>query len=371
MSDRILVATRKGLFTIDRVTTNEWTVSRGDFLGDNVSMLLADHRSSRLYAALDHGHFGVKLQRSTDDGETWQECQTPAYPEPPAGYTEPTNAMSGKSTPWSLKLIWSLETGGPDQPGVIWAGTLPGGLFRSDDHGDSWEFIRSLWDDPKRLEWFGGGYDYPGIHSICVDPRDSQHVSVGVSCGGVWVTRDNGAMWECKADGMRAAYMPPERAYDPHIQDPHRLANCPTAPDCFWVQHHNGVFKTTDDAKTWQELTDIPCSTFGFAVVVHPQDPNTAWLVPGVSDEKRIPVDGKLVVTRTRDGGESFDVLSEGLPDVHAYDLVFRHALDIDNAGDRLVLGSTTGALWISENQGDSWHSVTRHLPPIYCTRFI
>ena len=81
-----------------------------------------------------------------------------------------------------------MAAGGADQPGVLWAGTLPGGLFRSNDRGDSWELVRALWDVPQRSEWFGGGYDVPGIHSICVDPRNSDHVLVGVSCGGVWQT---------------------------------------------------------------------------------------------------------------------------------------------------------------------------------------
>lgn len=371
MSDKVLVATRKGLFTVARRGANDWAVSRAAFLGDNASIAMADSRDGTFYVTLDHGHFGVKLHRSKDNGETWEECAAPVYPEPPEGYQPPPNAMSGKPIPWSLKMIWSLEPGGPDQPGLLWAGTLPGGLFRSTDRGSTWEFIRSLWDEPKRLEWFGGGYDEPGLHSVCVDPRDSRHLTVGVSCGGAWVTRDAGESWQCQSDGMWASYMPEERKFDPYIQDPHRLVQCRSQPENFWVQHHNGVFRSTDGAKSWQEVKDIPCSSFGFAVAVHPHDPETAWFVPGVSDEKRIPVDGRVVVTRTRDGGKSFDVLTEGLPGTHAYDLTFRHALDIDETGDRLVFGSTTGSLWITEDQGDSWHRVSNHLPPIHCTRFV
>jgi len=82
-------------------------------------------------------------------------------------------------------------------------------------------------------------------------------------------------------------------------------------------------------------------------------------------------VDGRFVVTRTRDGGKSFDVLREGLPQDHAYDLVFRHALDIDGGGDRLAMGTTTGSLWVSENRGDAWHCISNHLPPIYAVRFL
>jgi hypothetical protein len=368
MSNRIHVATRKGLFTVDRASGG-WAVSGTSFLADNCSMVLRDGRDGALYAALDHGHFGVKLHRSRDDGAAWEEIAVPAYPTRPEGAPPETDSF-GKPLPESLKLIWALETGGPDQPGRLWCGTIPGGLFRSDDHGASWELVRSLWDHPDRKQWFGGGYDWPGIHSISVDPRDGRRVIVGVSCGGVWVTEDDGATWTLRADGMRAAYMPPERAGDPTIQDPHRLARCPAQPDTLWAQHHNGVFRTTDGCASWQEIADIAPSTFGFAAAVHPTDGDTAWLVPGMSDEKRIPVDGKVVVNRTRDGGATWEGLRHGLPQEHAYHLTFRHALDVDRTGDRLAFGSTTGTLWVTEDQGDRWETVTTTLPPVYAVRF-
>ena len=103
---------------------------------------------------------------------------------------------------------------------------------------------------------------------------------------------------------------------------------------------------------------------------MHPHDPNTAWFVPAVKDEKRFPDQGRVVVTRTRDGGKKFDVLARGLPQEHAYDLTYRHGLDVDETGDRLAFGTTTGSLWVTEDQGDSWQTVAEHLPPIYCVRF-
>jgi photosystem II stability/assembly factor-like uncharacterized protein len=137
-----------------------------------------------------------------------------------------------------------------------------------------------------------------------------------------------------------------------------------------WAQHHNGIFRTTDGGTTWTEIKPEAASSFGFAVCVHPADGDTAWFVPAVKDEHRIPVDGKVVVTRTRDGGKTFDVLRDGLPQEHAYDLVFRHAMDVDTTGERLIFGSTTGSLWVTENGGDSWQTISTHLPPIYCVRF-
>jgi hypothetical protein len=169
---------------------------------------------------------------------------------------------------------------------------------------------------------------------------------------------------------MRAAYMPPDQAYDPNAQDPHRVVQCRGNPKAMWAQHHNGIFRTTDGSESWTEVQDVKPSGFGFAVVVHPEDGETAWFVPAIKDEKRIPVGGKVVVTRTRDGGKTFETLTKGLPQEDAYDLVFRHSMDIDGSGTKLAFGSTTGSLWVSEDQGDSWQTVSQHLPPVYAVRF-
>ena len=358
--ERIHVATRKGLFTLERDGMSQWAVSRSSFVGDPVTIVLDDARDGTLYAALNLGHFGIKLRRSADGGESWEEVAHPSFPQ-----QLPDGLDATKKAP-SVHQIWALAAGGADEEGKLWAGTIPGGLFVSRDRGDNWRLVNSLWDRPERAQWFGGGYDDPGIHSICVDPRDSKNVVVGVSCGGVWVTENGGETWDCRTQGMFAAYMPPERREDPEIQDPHLVVQCPDAPDALWVQHHNGVFRSTDRAAGWQEITEIKPSNFGFAVAVHPADPETAWFVPAVKDECRVPVDGKVVVARTRDGGKSFDVLKNGLPQQNAYDLVFRHALDIDPSGDRLAMGSTTGSLWVTEDGGDEWATISTHLPPIY-----
>jgi hypothetical protein len=244
---------------------------------------------------------------------------------------------------------------------------MPGGLFKSEDGGDSWNLVRSLWDHPLREDWGPNGAEHPGIHSICVDPRDSKHVSIGVSTGGVWITRDSGKTWKITGKGMRAEYFPPEQMGDPNVQDVHCLVQC---GETFWVQHHNGIFRSTDGAETWTEIKDVKPSVFGFAVAVHPKDPDSAWLVPSTKDEKRCPTDGRVVVNRTRDGGKTFQTLTQGLPQVHAYDLVYRHGLDIDETGNRLAFGSTTGSVWISEDGGDSWQTVSSNLPPVYAVRF-
>jgi hypothetical protein len=358
MSDRLHVATHKGLFEL-RPHGGSWDIVDTAFLGDPVSAVLAEGES--VYAALDLGHFGAKLWRR-DRGEDWRELAVPMFPPKP-------EAAGDDPHPWSLGKVWVLEPGGV--PGRLWAGTMPGGLFRSDDGGASWSLSESLWRMPERRQWLGvAGGEQPGIHSVLIDPRDPADIRIGVSCAGVWASHDSGASWQIINRGMYAEYLPPERREEPIAQDVHRLARCAAHPEVVWCQHHNAVFRSEDGGATWHDLPAIRPSKFGFAVAAHPSDPDTAWFIPAIKDERRIPVDGKLVVACTRDGGRSFEVLTQGLPQRHAYDLVWRHGLAVDAGGERLAFGSTSGGLWISENGGQSWSLIAARLPPIAAVRF-
>jgi photosystem II stability/assembly factor-like uncharacterized protein len=363
MSDRLFVATRKGLFELRR-TQSRWSVAHCSFVGDSVSLMSKAQADGTLYASLYLGHFGVKLRASSDGGRKWEELPSPAFPKMPEGHQE--TLPDGKPWPWRVEQIWALEMVG----GTLWCGTIGGGLFRSRDKGRSWELVRGLWDHPQRKQWFGGGAELPGIHSICAHPQDANELVVGVSCGGVWTTRDGGERWEVTSHGMFAEYMPPDRREDPTIQDPHMVVRCAAQPNRLWAQHHNGVFRSDDGGQRWITISEAAPSVFGFAIAVHPSKPDVAWRVPAVKDEQRVPVDARVVVSRTSDGGKSWEVLREGLPQEHAYDITLRHALDVDATGERLAFGSTTGSLWVSENGGDSWSHVSAHLPPVYAVRF-
>lgn len=357
-----MVGTRKGLFVFD----DDDEIVDQKFIGEPVTAVLVDPRDNNIYVALNHGHFGQKLHRSTDGGASFDEITAPTFPAKPDDLVD-MEPMRQIPTPWNVELIWSLEAAHRDEPGALWCGTIPGGLFRSDDRGDSWQLVESLWHDERRAKWMGGGYDFPGIHSIVVDPRAAGHALISVSCGGTWRTNDGGATWK-PSSGMRNAYMPPDLAYDPVTQDPHRTVGCAANANVLWTQHHNGVFRSTDSGATWTEL-EVPPSSFGFAVAVHPHDGDTAWFVPAVKDEMRVPVDGALAVSRTRDGGKTFDVLRSGLPQNSAYHLMYRHGLDVSADGNSLMMGSTTGSLFATDDGGDNWRRVTADLPPIAVVR--
>ena len=358
MSDRLYVGTRKGLFELQR-RNGAWDVTDVQFLGDPVSAVLA--HDGMVHAGLDLGHFGAKYWRR-DAGGKWHEFPAPAFPPNPENIEDDPH-------PWTLGRVWSFVPGGVD--GRVWAGTMPGGLFRSDDNGETWSLTDSLWRMPERKKWMGvAGGEQPGLSAVLVDPTDPADIRVGVSCAGVWASTDTGETWRNINQGMDNEYMPPDQRGDPIAQDVHQLAHCAAHPNVMWCQHHGGIYRSEDAGENWCGLDAARPSGFGFAVVAHPQDPNTAWFVPAVKDEKRIPVDAKLVVSRTRDGGQSFEVLRKGLPQRHAYDLVYRHALAIDGSGNWLAFGSTTGGFWISEDGGESWAALDARLPPVASVRF-
>jgi len=353
MSDRILLATRKGLFRLIR-GAGRWRVESPTFLGAQVLVTEVDPRDGVAYAGVGHGHFGPKMHRSRDGGRTFEEVATPKFAEAEGA---------------SVKTLFALATD-TRQPGWVWCGTIPGALFHSEDAGASWSLVRGLWDHPTRPQWFGGGTDQPALHSIEVDPRDPRRVTIGISCAGVWETRDGGGSWRNIGEGLRAEYMPPEKSADPLVQDPHMLKRCDADPDVIWMQHHNGVFRSEDSGHRWTECAAVEPSAFGFPIAADPTDRDVAWTVPGVKDEVRVAVDGALCVSRTEDGGRTWRALREGLPQEHAYDIPYRHALDVSADGRRLCFGTISGNVYISEDRGESWQTVGTGFPLVHAVEF-
>ncbi len=359
---QLFIASRKGLLVL---CPDTGSIEAHHFAGEPVSQFLCDQRDGRWYACLNLGHFGAKLHCSQDAGMTWQEISCPAFPpKPTEGF------WAGDTTPWSVSHIWALEPGLASEPGVLWAGCMPAGLFRSDDYGHSWQLIESLWFDERRKEWMGGGNDNPGMHSILVDPRDAKHITVAISCGGIWTSFDSGATWLLIGQGQRANFLPGQFSDEPNAQDPHRLVANHQNPDVHWIAHHCGIFVSHDASKQYRLLKDTAEAGFGFAVAVDPHDANTAWFVPATADTHRYPADLALSVMRTTDGGHSFQHYREGLPQAGCFDLIYRHALTVDDSGHLLAMASTTGNLWISHNRGEAWQQLHCNLPPVAAVKF-
>jgi photosystem II stability/assembly factor-like uncharacterized protein len=387
MSDRILLGTRKGTFSVEKRSSG-WQATLVGHAGVGVNFVARDPYTNTLWAALGHGHWGAKLSRSADGGRTWQDASQVTYPdgarylegvEP--GEQDPSQPTVRKFKNARLLKLWYLAFGAPDR---IYVGTIPGGLFVSADGGQSFDLNRPLWNHESRggnlfegdgtgvNHWFGtpaseGGEFAPGIHSIVIDPRDSNRVLVAISTAGVLETTDGGSTWHGRNAGMLMDYLPNPAAEWGH--DPHFIEICPGQPDHVWQQNHCGVFYSDDGAATWKKVSNPEQGIhFGFPIAVDEIDGRTAWVIPGKSDDQRMSIDGALFVGRTQDGGASWEQLRAGLPQQSAYDVVYRHALSV--CGPRLAFGSTTGNLYVSDDRGESWTAVGHNFPPIYSVRF-
>lgn len=358
MSNRhLLVGTRKGLlhFTL---CDGSWQYDDLSFEGIQVPYACFDARNNTLWASVDHGHWGQKLHRSRDQGKTWQELETPKYPE----------TAKRKDEPAALDLIWVIEPGGVDEPGRLYLGTNPGGLFVSDDGGDSFVFNEALWQHPSREEfWFGAGKDTPGICSIVVNPQNPKHLTLAVSVGGIYTSLDGGVTWEGRNQGIQSEFLPNPTAEYGH--DPHFITQCPAVPEVLWQQNHCGIYRSTDAGLQWHEVSEKDgVARFGWPICACETNPEVAWVVPARSDMSRVAVDQSLCVARTEDGGKSWQSFRKGLPQSLCFDIVYRHAFD--NANEHLAFGSTTGNLFTSCDGGESWASLGHYFPPVYAVRF-
>ena len=354
MSNTLVLSTRKGLLTYE-CRGSSWHRTGEAFVGVHVSNAMVDSRTKLWWACLDHGHWGVKLQRSHDQGQTWEEVAAPAMPE---------GSELKPGEPASVNYLWTLVPGRDEEPERLYLGTVPGGLFTSTDSGMSWKLCEGLWNHPTRENhWFGGGFPAPGIHSIFVDPEHPKHLHVGISCAGMFETTDGGRSWEPRNKGLSATFLPDPATEVGH--DPHLIVQCPADRRVMWQQNHCGIFRTADAGSHWQAISVAGSFPhFGFAIACDAEDPLTAWIVPADADERRVAVDRALAVCRTNDGGETWQTFRAGLPQTDCYDFAFRHGLIAE--GDRLAFGTACGSLYVSDDRGETWQTVAKDLPPIY-----
>jgi hypothetical protein len=362
----LLVGTKKGLFFLTASPSRKRFTLRGPvFLGHIVHHAIVDPRDQRtLLVALRTGHLGPTVFGSTDFGATWQEST-----RPPA-FSKPKDAR--RST--TVEQVFWLTPGHASEPGVWYAGTSPEGLFRSEDAGATWQPVSGWNDHPKWLEWTGDmkerNPDGSPIHSILIDPRDARHMYFGTGSAGVFESRDQGASWSLLNSGMLSPTGPdphPEYGYDPHCMTLH-----PLAPDLLYQQNHCGIYRMHRPQARWIRVGDnMPrdVGDIGFAIGLHPRDPNTAWVFPmdGTDVWPRTCPGGKPAVYRTRDGGETWARLDRGFPE-RAWYTVLRQAMAIDARAEAGVyVGTTNGEVWGSIDEGEQWRCLASHLPHIYC----
>lgn len=354
---RLLVGTTKGVFFLRASAARAaWQIEGPHLPGRAIYSLAHDGRDGRqrVWAGAASMHWGAVLVPTDDWGRTWQE-------------PEEANVKFPAGSGLALKQIWQISLGPDDEPGTLYCGVDPAALFRSTDAGASWEVVRGLLDHPHRERWQPGGGGMC-LHTIVRDPGNPDRMWVAISSGGVYRTTDGGRSWTARNAGIRAEFMPDK--YPEFGQCVHKVVQHPSRAGRLFAQNHWGLYRSDDAADSWQDIARGVPSDFGFAMTMHPHEPDTVYIIPIQSDMVRVAPEEKLRVYRTRNGGRSWEALTRGLPQRRAYDIVLRDALttdSLDPAG--IYFGTRNGKLYASKDSGASWHVAIDGLPSITCVR--
>lgn len=363
----LVVGTRKGAWLVagDANRAN-WSIAGPMFLGHIIQHAAIDPRDGKTLVMAAHtGHLGPTVYHSIDLGRTWYEASSP-----------PAFASDDRLGRTLTAPFW-LSPGNTDQPGTWFIGGSPQGLFRSDDGGDAWSTVDG-WNDHESweawCEWPEQNTpDGSMLHSVIVDPRDADHMYLGLSSGGVFESTDAGADWHPLNKGVLASFNPdpyPEFGHDPHCVRIH-----PAKPDRLYQQNHCGIYRIDRPSDTWIRIGEkMPSDVgdIGFPIQLHPTDPDKAWVIPmdGTDVWPRTSPDGRPSVYMTCDAGESWTRLDTGLPK-RAWQTVKRQAMTGDDSDPLgLYFGTTSGELWGSSDEGANWSLIVGGLPEIFSVEF-
>ncbi|MBL8080322.1 MAG: hypothetical protein JNM55_20295 [Anaerolineales bacterium] len=377
MSKKVLVfvGTSKGGFVFSSdAKRKKWQQGDIQFKSWNVMHMQLDPRDHRLHAAVNHIVYGPTTHYSDDFGVTWTQAkQVPAIGRasksgrPLGTVQEAERSAEGgapESQPEKLIKIWNIKPGRENEADVLYAGGEPACLFVSKDRGETWDINEGFFDHPHRGTLFPGNGGLC-LHTILLDPVNSNRMYIAISTGGCYRTDDGGQTWKPFNKNVRADFHPEK--FPEYGQCVHKMAMHPSNPNVLYQQNHCGIYRSDNAGEDWIDIGEgkLP-SRFGFPISVHPTDPKTIYIVPEESDEYHMSVDGKLVVWRSRDAGESWQPLTKGLPQQAHVD-VLREAMSTDTFEDAgIYFGTNTGQLFYSRDSGDSWELLADFLPPIH-----
>jgi photosystem II stability/assembly factor-like uncharacterized protein len=344
----LLVGTRKGCFLLESdADRRDWNV-RGPFCeGWPVYHAVRDADSGTIYAAAASEWHGAGVWRSHDNGETWQVSSE--------GLTY------GDDNGLKLSKVSSLSAA----HGRVRVGAEACGIFESSDGGATFSLLSTLDGQPHRDLWNDPANQPPGhlgLSAILAHPEEASRFWAIVQGHGLFETTDGGTSWTPRNRGLRADWPldDPEVGYCVH--------KVVLAPDRqrMYQQNHCGMHRSDDAGQSWTEITEGLPSDFGFAAAAHPHDRDTFYVVPVDPGHGRVMHDGQAAVWRTRDAGSNWHRLDRGLPQRDAHIGVLREGMAIDAYDSPgLYFGTSTGQVFASPDEGESWSEIASYLPAI------
>jgi hypothetical protein len=352
----LMIGTTKGAFLLgSSPARRKWQFAGPYFPGEETYAMAMDQRSGSpaLWAAPGSPFWGTTLRRSDDLGATWspKEEHTVRFPED-AGL--------------SVARVWQISPGRAEESERMFLGVEPACLFESMDGGDSWAPVDGYLKHPHREFWQPGNGGLC-LHTIVLDPKRADRMLVAQSTGGVYRTDDGGKSWNARNVGVRVDFGPEK--FPEFGQCVHKVVQHPSRPERLYLQNHGGLYRSDDWGDSWNDIGNGVPSDFGFAMSVHPKDPDTVYIVP-LEGMMRTGPEGKLRVYRTRDAGKSWQPMSEGLPQLDAYETILRDGMDVDEFDPAGVyFGTRSGKVFGSSDNGDSWSLIREGLPPVVCVK--